>query len=164
MISYILAGVISVLLLIIDQLSKIIITANCSLGENSTLLKGVLNFYYIHNNGGAWGILSGHTGLLIVITVIIMVACIAWLVVYARKNKVLFWSVCLIMSGGIGNMIDRIFRSGNVVDFLQFGFWQDFPIFNIADCGIVVGCGLLVLYFVIDIVNDIKRKRDNGNG
>ena len=61
-------------------------------------------------------------------------------------------------------MIDRIFRGGKVIDFLQFGFWEEFPVFNIADCAIVVGCGLLLLYFVIDTVKDYKnRKNDNGN-
>ena len=164
MISYILAGAVSVALLIIDQVVKALVNANFDLGESFVLLRGLLNFQYIHNTGGAWGMLSGYTGFLIVITVIIMVACVIWLVTRARQNKMLFWSACLIISGGLGNMIDRIFRGGKVIDFLQFGFWEEFPVFNIADCAIVVGCGLLLLYFVIDTVKDYKnRKNDNGN-
>ena len=165
MVSYILAGAVALLLLVCDQISKIFIVANYSLGENFIIAKGILNFYYIHNKGGAWGILSGYTGVLVLVTVVVMVACIVWLIFKGRKNKLLFWAVSLILSGGLGNMIDRIFRGGNVVDFLQFGFWEEFPIFNIADCGIVVGCGLLILYFIIDMVNDVKkRKREDGNG
>ncbi len=165
MVCYILAGVTALFLLVLDQISKILITANFSLGDNFPLIKGLLNFYYIHNDGGAWGLLGGYTGILLFVTVVIMVACVVWLIRKGRQNKLLFWATCLIVSGGLGNMLDRIFRNGNVVDFLQFGFWQDFPIFNIADCGIVIGCGLLILYFIIDTVNDIKkRKRENGNG
>lgn len=164
MLSFILAGVTAVLMLIFDQTVKIAVNAGFALGDNFTLIPGLLNFYYIHNTGGAWGIFSGYTGLLILITSVIMIACIVWLVTRARKNKLLFWATCLIISGGLGNMIDRIFRNGKVIDFLQFGFWEDFPVFNIADCAIVIGCSLLVLYFVIDTVNDLKkRKTDNGN-
>ncbi len=164
MISYILAGVTALLLLLADQFSKVIVSTNFMLYQEFPLIKGLLNFYYIHNTGGAWGVLSGYTGLLIFVTAVIMVACVVWLIFKARHNKLLFWAASLVISGGIGNMIDRIFRNGCVIDFLQFGFWTDFPVFNIADCGIVIGCGLLFLYFVIDTVNDIKkRKADNGN-
>lgn len=164
MISYILAGVVAVGLLIIDQVVKAAVSSGFSLGDSFTLVKGLLNFCYIHNTGGAWGVLSGYTGLLVLITVIVMIACIAWLVLKGYRNKMIFWATCLIISGGLGNMIDRIFRNGKVIDFLQFGFWEDFPVFNIADCAIVVGCGLLILYFAIDTVKDFKkRKNDNGN-
>lgn len=164
MVSFILAGVTAVCLLIFDQAVKIAVNTGFSLGDNFTLIPGLLNFHYIHNTGGAWGVLSGYTGLLILITAVIMIACIAWLIVRGRKSKLLFWATLLIISGGLGNMIDRIFRDGKVIDFLQFGFWEEFPVFNIADCSIVVGCSLLILYFVIDTVNDLKkRKLNNGN-
>ena len=164
MVSFILAGAVSLLLLLLDQISKGIVSANFALYQEFPLVKGLLNFYYIHNTGGAWGVLSGYTGLLIFVTALIMVGCIFWLIFRARRSKLLFWAASLIISGGIGNMIDRIFRNGRVIDFLQFGFWTDFPIFNIADCGILIGCGLLLLYFIMDTVNDFKkRKADNGN-
>ena len=60
-------------------------------------------------------------------------------------------------------MYDRIFRNGNVIDFLHFDFWPTFPIFNIADCAIVIGAGLLILYFILDTVKEFKIKRDNKN-
>ena len=65
----------------------------------------------------------------------------------------------LVVSGGVGNLIDRIFRDGKVIDFLHFEFWPQFPVFNVADCAIVVGVGLLILYFVIDTVNEYKFKK-----
>ena len=66
------------------------------------------------------------------------------------------WAGSLILSGGIGNLIDRIFRDGKVIDFLHATF-INFPIFNVADCAVVIGAGLLIFYFVLDMKNDAKR-------
>ena len=65
----------------------------------------------------------------------------------------------LVLSGGLGNMIDRIFRDGEVVDFIQLDFWKSYPIFNVADCAIVLGAGLLMLYFVKGIIDDNRQKQ-----
>ena len=59
----------------------------------------------------------------------------------------------------MGNLIDRIFRGGSVVDFLEFGFF-DFPVFNVADCAVCIGAGLILLYFIMDFVKDARRKTD----
>ncbi len=161
MISYIAAIISAVLLLIADQTAKYIVSSKLVLYSSQPFIDGLLNINYIYNTGGAWGILSGQRALLIIITVIVMVLCIVWLILKGRQNKWLFWAACLILSGGLGNMLDRIFRGGKVVDFLQFDFWQSFPVFNIADCGIVVGCGILIVYLIIDIIREGKEKRAN---
>ena len=85
-----------------------------------------------------------------------MIISIYALIKYGLKNKLLFWAITLVLFGGIGNMIDRIFRGGFVVDFLHFEFWPQFPVFNIADCSIVVGAGLLILYYIIDMNKECK--------
>ena len=103
--------------------------------------------------------LSGYTWVLLSVTIVIMLVCIAMLLKVGLKNKLMFWAVTLVMFGGIGNLIDRIFRDGNVIDFLHFTFMPDFPVFNIADCAIVVGAGLLILYFIIETVNDRRRRK-----
>ena len=54
----------------------------------------------------------------------------------------------------------RVFYGGNVVDFLHFEFWPTFPIFNVADCAIVVGAGLLILVFILDAIKDMKSKKE----
>ncbi len=159
MLTYILAIVCAVLALAADQFTKYIVTANMVLNESKDFLPGFMNFWYIHNEGGAWGFLEGYTWLLLSLTVLIMLVCIAMLLKFGLKNKVLFWAVCLILSGGLGNMIDRIFRDGKVIDFLNFQFIE-FPVFNVADCAVVVGAGLLILYFIIDMVKESKAKRD----
>lgn len=161
MLTFILAVVCSALLLAADQITKLLVLRNFTLGETKVFIKGLLNFCYVENDGGAWGMLGGYTWILVAVTAATMVACIIWLIIKGRKNRFLFWAVSLIISGGIGNMIDRVFRGGHVVDFLQFGFWHSFPVFNIADCAIVIGCGLLILYFVLDTLKEIKLKKEN---
>lgn len=158
--SYILAIVVAVLVIVIDQLSKLLIVNNFELLTCFPLIKGVFDFNYIHNSGAAWGMLSGKRMLLVAITLVIMAICVAWLVNAAKKNeKLSFWAVAVVVAGGVGNMLDRIFRGGEVVDFIQFAFWKSFPVFNIADCAIVIGCGLLVLSFLLDTIKEIRAKK-----
>ena len=158
MLSYILAVVSAVLLLGADQLTKYLVSAGFALGERREFLNGFIDLTYIHNRGGAWGLLYGKTYILIPVTVIVMAVCIILYKKYGKKNKLLFWAIMLVLSGGIGNMIDRVFRDGNVIDFLHFEFFPSFPVFNVADCAIVVGAGLLILYFLIDSVKESKQK------
>lgn len=159
MVSYILAVLCGFAVLGIDQYTKYYVISNYALGESSEFINGFIDIIYIHNRGGAWGMLSGYTWLLLSATSIIMLVCLCLLIKLGLKNKLIFWAISLVLFGGLGNMIDRIFRDGNVIDFLHFEFFPSFPVFNVADCAIVVGAGLLILYFIIDTVNDSKNKR-----
>lgn len=162
MISSILAVACGVILLIADQLTKLYIISNFSLGESTGFIKGLIEIVYIHNTGGAWGMLSGKTYFLLSLTAVIMVICVVIVIKSWNKARLLVWSLCLVVSGGIGNLLDRAFRDGKVIDFLQFEFWPEFPVFNVADCAIVVGAGLLILYYVLDTVKEIKAKQNDG--
>ena len=159
MISYILAVLCGALLILADQITKYYISANFLLGESREFINGFINLTYIHNRGGAWGLLYGHTLILVPITVVIMALCIFLYVKYGKKNRLLLCAISLVLSGGIGNMIDRVFRGGNVVDFLHFEFFPSFPVFNVADCAVVVGAGLLILYFILDTIKEEKQKK-----
>lgn len=159
MISYILALVVGLLVIAADQISKMIVASNMELGGKSVgFIDGFIEFTYIHNEGGAWGLLSGKTWILISVTVIAMLVCLALLFRHGTRSKLMFWAVTLILSGGIGNMIDRVFRGGKVIDFLNFQF-IDFPVFNIADIAVCVGTGLLFLYFIVDTIKDLKARK-----
>ena len=160
---YLLAGIISLLFLVADQLTKWYIASNFTLTQTKPFIEGLIDFTYVHNKGGAWGLMEGHTWILLSLTFFIMIVCIALLIKEGFKNKLLFFSVCLILSGGIGNMIDRIFRNGNVVDFIHLHFMPEFPVFNIADFAVCIGAGLLLLYFIIDMIKDYKIRRENEN-
>ncbi len=159
MISYILAILTSLCVLVSDYLTKEYVAATFVYGETKPFINGLLDFNYIHNTGAAWGIFSGNRAFLIVLTFVIMAICIFCLIKFAKKSKLFFWAVTLVLSGGIGNMYDRIFRGGEVIDFLHFEFWPTFPVFNVADCAVVIGAGLLILYFILDTVKEFKEKR-----
>ncbi len=159
MVSYILAAVTAVLTLVADQFTKVYISNNFEMAKSYEFLPGLIDITYIHNDGAAWGMLGGYTWLLLSITIVVMLICIALLLKYGMRDKLLFWSAMLILSGGLGNMIDRIFRSGMVIDFLHFEFWPTFPVFNVADCAIVVGTCLLAFYFFKSLIDEEKQKR-----
>lgn len=158
MVSYILAAITGVIVLAADQFTKYFISNNFEMAKSYEFLPGVLDITYIHNDGAAWGMLGGYTWLLLSITIVVMLACIALLLKWGLRDKIMFWSAMLILSGGVGNMIDRIFRGGNVIDFLHFEFWPTFPVFNVADCAICVGAGLIILSLFKSIVDEQRQK------
>lgn len=155
--SFILAAIVAVLFLALDQITKYIVMTNMELGQTVGFIDGVLDFTYIHNDGGAWGMLGGYRWLLLALTAVMMLVIVILMIRNGKKSKLFFWAGSLIISGGLGNMIDRIFRGGEVIDFLHATF-IDFPVFNIADCAVVIGAGLLILYFVIDMIKESKEK------
>ena len=160
-ISFLVCGI---LIVFVDQITKYIIVENFVLGQSKEFINGFIELVYIHNRGGAWGFMSGKTWFLLLFTSIILVGCIVFMYINRNKNRLLLWSILFIISGGIGNLIDRIFRDGNVVDFLQFDFWKSFPIFNVADISVVFGVGLFILYFIIDTINDLKKSKVQNEG
>ncbi len=158
MVSYILAAITAILVLVADQFSKVFVSNNFEMAKSYEFLPGIIDITYIHNDGAAWGMLGGYTWLLLSITIVVMLACIALLLKWGLRDKITFWSAMLILSGGVGNMIDRIFRGGNVIDFLHFEFWPTFPVFNVADCAICVGAGLIILSLFKSIIDEQKQK------
>lgn len=138
--------VISIILMLIDQISKKIIELSYDIGDSREIIK---NFFYItshRNRGAAWGILQNSRYLFLFITILFLLL----LFFYIYKNKVVlkindYVIFSLIIGGALGNFLDRIIK-GEVVDFLDFHiFGYDFPIFNLADTFICLGIFLLAL-------------------
>ena len=144
----------------LDQLTKYLVTIYMEPNEVIAVIPGLINFNRIPpNTGAAFGMLAGQTWFLITVTCVVMIICVAMLIRKTFDSRLMFWALCLVLSGGMGNLIDRIFRGGSVVDFLEFGFF-DFPVFNVADCAVCIGAGLILLYFIMDFVKDARRKTD----
>lgn len=144
---------------LIDQISKLIISSSFSLGESMPIIKDVLHLTYIHNRGAAFGMMANSRWVFMIISSVAILLMAAYLYIGRAQSKLYTVSLAIIISGGIGNMIDRVFRGGEVVDFIHTIF-INFPIFNIADCAVVIGAGLLILYFVLDMKNDIKKEKE----
>ena len=120
-------------------------------------INGFLEWNYVENTGAAFGSFSGNTALLSVITAVIIIAGIAAIILKKINNKVLLVTTTVIIAGGLGNLIDRIFR-GYVVDFIKVLF-IDFPVFNFADILVTCGSFMLIIYLIIDIYKDSRKKR-----
>lgn len=158
--SCILALVVAALVVAADQITKYLIAINLTTSSKAIpVLGGLFNIRYTTNSGAAWSILSGKTWFLVAITLAVMTVCIYMLAKKTYGSKLMFWAVSLVLAGGLGNLIDRIAR-GAVVDFIEFGFF-DFPIFNVADIAVCTGAGLIILYFIVDLIKDAKLKKKN---
>lgn len=133
-------------ILIADQGIKYLIQIAMELNQSITLIDGIFHITYIHNYGAAFSILQNKTVFLIAVQVIVISGILIYLIKKRKtEHPMLLLSLALIVAGGLGNLIDRAVN-GYVVDFLDLRIW---PIFNIADISVCVGCGLMVLYVLI---------------
>ncbi len=137
-----------------DQLTKWWAVHRLQPIDEITLIPNVLYFKYTTNDGMAFGLLSDHRWIFILLTALILCAILVFLrkTKEQKKHPLFSVSLALILGGGIGNMIDRIFFSdtlfcGSVVDFIDFRL-IDFAIFNLADSAVCIGEVLLILYIL----------------
>ncbi len=144
-----------ILLVFFDYLTKYIVLNRFSVNESIIIIKNFLKFTYIKNTGAAFGLLSGNIIVLILITVVLLFYLLKEF--KNSKNKLNITAYTLIISGAIGNLIDRIFRK-YVVDFISFTlFGHDMAIFNVADTYITIGV-ILLLY---NILREDLHERSN---
>lgn len=137
---------VSAVLIGLDQLTKWLAVMYLRNGDSVTVIPRILDFSYTENTGAAFSILSDERGFLIGVTLIVMIALGAFVLFGKfRRYKLFNISATLILAGGIGNLIDRLVQ-GYVVDFIKVTF-MDFPVFNVADCFVVVGSVLLLIFF-----------------
>lgn len=143
-----------------DQLIKLAVVKNISLGEIINVIHigehKIFSLTYITNKGAAWSIMEGKTWYLVGFPIIILIAALVYLFTKRNESKLLNVSLSLLISGGIGNLIDRI-RLKEVVDYIQFDP-IDFPIFNFADICVVFGVILLCVYFIFFDKSGEKQK------
>ncbi len=145
-----------------DQLLKYWVVNHLEIGQSAAFLPGLVRLTRLHNTGAAWGSFSGSTALLTAVTAVLLIA-VAWLVLKKIVRHPLgLCAAMLVLGGGIGNMIDRICR-GYVVDMFDLEF-MDYPIFNLADCFVVVGVILGAVYYLwfYDKYDGRKTKHDDG--
>jgi len=140
----------AVLLVAVDQLIKFVIDKNVVYQtESIPVIDNFFSIVHWHNTGGAWGVMSDYTW---VLTVLTLVACCFFVYLIICSKAVLAnISFVLVLSGAVGNVIDRI-RLGYVIDYLNFYnlFGYDFPAFNLADICVVSGCiGLIICIFFV---------------
>lgn len=136
-----LISIIPILIILIDQLSKLLVKKYIS--QPIPLINGILDLNYSSNTGAAFSIMQGNNLLLALITILVIAA----IIYYYKKipeNKPVLVSVGLILGGAVGNLIDRL-TYGYVIDFIDFQIW---PVFNAADSAVTIGAIILIIYLV----------------
>jgi signal peptidase II len=140
--------IVAPLLLVLDQLSKLYIDRNFFLGQSVTVFTNFFHITYIRNKGAAFGILAGspwRVPFFITIGVIASGALLWYLYSTRAEQKLLQIALVMVLSGAIGNIIDRV-RLAEVIDFIDVHWYQyHWPAFNIADSAITVGVGLMIV-------------------
>ncbi len=139
----------SLLVIVLDQWSKVIATANLKYADPIAVLPG-FNWLLVHNQGGAFSFLSDHAGwqrwFFLATSSVITLVLLVWL----RRSPARLWSLCLplalLVGGAVGNLIDRA-RLGYVIDFIDVYYGNShWPAFNLADSAITLGIIMLISY------------------
>lgn len=149
-----------------DQWTKLQAVLHLKNQAPYVLLDGIFELYYSENRGAAFGMLQGKQGFFFLIAIVVIVG-VCWILYkMPASSRFLPLTFCLflLVSGAVGNMIDRV-TNQFVVDFLYFKL-IDFPIFNVADCYVVTAtCLLMVLFFFYYSEEELEflsfKKRQN---
>ena len=157
-IKYLIPTLIIILGVVIDQVTKLLAVTYLKPVATVPIINDVIHLTYHTNKGMAFGMLQDARWVFITVSLITIVAMLFWLYSGRCKGRLYVSSVCLIVSGGIGNMIDRI-ALGEVNDFIDFRL-INFAIFNGADSFVCIGAGLLILALIRDIIKETKEKKE----
>ncbi len=150
---------ISTIVIVTDQITKIAAENAILLYEQIVVLP-VFNLTLAYNRGAAFSFLADAGGwqryFFTVISLIVSMFLIVWLARLAKPERLMTWSLALILGGAIGNLIDRV-AYGHVIDFIQV-HWNEayFPSFNIADVGISIGA---ILMLITTFLEERDKKR-----
>ncbi len=160
---YLFSAITVALGILLDVLTKAAAAAHLQGQDSYIVIRGWLRFTYLENDGAAFGSLSEHRWVFMVLSTVGILALCAYIVLVKHATYLLPISLSLIVSGGIGNMIDRV-RLGYVVDFIdfyRFDFWH--YIFNVADALVCVGAALIVLSVILEWRADSRSKKEEEN-
>ncbi len=164
---YLTYSIIIVAGILLDQITKLIVSSEMVLYDSIPVIEDVFHITYILNDGAAFGMLDDQRWIFIVVSTIAIIAFSLYLYLGHADSALFGISMAMVISGGIGNMIDRL-ALGAVVDFIHCPFvkypkftelgvvWSDFPVFNVADSFVTVGAVLLIISLICSIVAETK--------
>ncbi len=141
--------------LILDFVLKQYYSQALANGKSISVIDGFLSLTLVHNPGAAFGLLKGKVLLFVLIALITGVVILVYLAIYRQEDLLVSWGLVLILSGAVGNMIDRV-QYNYVIDYVLI-YYQDWswPVFNFADVIINVGVGFIIL----DLLRDLSRRK-----
>ena len=145
-------------ILTLDLVTKYVLDATLEYEKQVTVIPFLFNFLLKYNNGAAWGLLAGKQVFLIVLSIVFMAIFIFYYIKEPNKSWLLNITFGFLFAGCLGNLYDRLVF-GYVRDFIQFDFWQSFPIFNFADVALCIGVVLFIIYLIIYFVKTRKKEK-----
>lgn len=154
----ILSIILIILAVVLDQVSKYLSVQFLEPIGTFPIIENVLHLSYVENRGAAFGILSEHRWVFMVISIIGIGALAAWLAAAKPKSKWIRVGVSFVIGGGIGNMIDRIIL-GYVVDMIDCRF-INFYVFNVADSFVCIGCAMVFIALIAEMIDEHKQKKN----
>lgn len=172
-VDYIIYSAIILAGILLDQLTKFLVFKFMTIGQSIPLIKGFLHITYHTNDGAAFGMMDspGLRWIFLTLSTLGIIAFLLYLYLGNADSMLSGIALSMIISGGIGNMIERlgfgfytnpVTGIGEVIDFIDFcGIWN--AIFNGADSFICVGAGLLILALILEIVKEEKSKNTTKN-
>ncbi len=152
-------GLVSGGVLIVDQVTKFLITQYLALYEHIVVIENFFNINHVLNPGGAFGFFATQSLGVRRFVFLFLSSLVAVFVVWLYKKTAhthvfLSYGLAMIFGGALGNLVDR-FRFGKVVDFLDFYYGTaHWPAFNIADSAISVGMGILIYHVLFNKIPD----------
>lgn len=169
--TYIVFSVLALALLALDQWTKAWTVANfaapvapaiySTADPAKDFLPGIVELTRVHNYGAAWSSFSGQKWLLLGVSGVIVAVMVVLLAKRVVRHPLGVAGCMLVVSGGIGNLIDRA-RLGYVVDMFHFVFWPSYPVFNVADICVVCGAVIAAVYYMW--FYDKYDKKESGDG
>lgn len=147
--------IITITAILLDQIIKIIIKSKL-FNSSILVIPYILKLTYVQNTGAAFGIGSNSTSMFVAVNIVI-IGLITYFI-FSKKdeiNRPILIALHLIVAGGISNLIDRITR-GFVVDYIDISPLIKYPVFNLADIFIVVGCIIIAISLIKDAI--VKKK------
>lgn len=150
-----------IMLLGADQLIKYYVDIYLKGSAPFVVIRNVLQFNYLENDGAMMGFMDGRTKLMTVLAIICVVVMLVVIFSGIIRNRIDYWCCLLMIAGGLGNIIDRVYR-GYVIDYIEVLF-VDFYIFNFADCLITCSAFFLIFYQIYLIYKESKTKKAGEN-
>lgn len=156
---YIWHSVLCLLVLLLDQLSKVGIDAFMQLGESIVVIPNFFRITYLHNTGAAWSMLEGKMLFFYIISIVALIIMGYFYINTDKKDIYTKTGLVLMISGTIGNFIDRLLFQyvRDFLDFVIFGY--DFPVFNIADMALCIGVFLIFVSIGLEYFGGVHKCR-----
>lgn len=151
-----LALLLSAALVVVDQLLKVWALHSLQPIGTYPIIEDIFHFTYVENRGAAFGMMAGQQWLLIWVTAAVLLLIVFLMISGKVREKFPLFTLAVILGGGVGNLIDRVYR-GYVVDYIHLKV-INFAVFNFADICVTCGTAILVLWILFGMKDEKSRK------